>query len=89
MQEGHLAGVFSTDADAGLSGLFERIELLQGVVETCIFFVDHIWVSHFEELVGRDAVEPLLLRDFLVAGEIEPDEEFYGAGIGGFLFGFV
>ena len=38
--------------------------------------------------VGGDAVEPLFFGDFLVGGEIEANEEFYRAGVGGCVIVF-
>jgi hypothetical protein len=70
------------------AGLFESVELLQGIVESGVFLVDYVRVGHFEEVVGWDPVEPLLLGDLFVIGEIETDEEFYRAGVGGLFVGF-
>ncbi len=50
-----------------LRRLFEGVELLHRVAESGVFFVDYVRMRHFEEFVGGDAVEPLLLRYFLVA----------------------
>ena len=71
------------------SCLFEGVELLQSFVESRVFLVDYVRLSDLEELIGGDAVEPLLLSNLFVAGEVEADEELYRAGIGGLVFGVV
>ena len=72
-----------------MARLFKGVELLIRVAESGVFFVDYVRMGHFEEFVGGDAVEPLLLGYFLVAGEIEADEQLYGTGIGGLIVGFL
>ncbi len=48
------------------TALFEGVELLHRVVESGVFLMDHVGMSHLEEFVGGNALEPLLLRYFLV-----------------------
>src|SRR5258707_10020257 len=64
----------------------ESVELLQDVGEFGFAFADDFGRGALERLFGGDAIDPALLGEFFVSGEIERDEQLYGAAVfgGGF-----
>ena len=70
-----------------LVSLAERIELFYEIVELRLALTHDARRSLLEGLFGRNAIEPALLGELFVAGEIEPDQEAHFAVGGGSFFG--
>jgi len=64
----------------------EGVELLQDVGESGFAFADGFGRGALERLFGGDAVDPALLGELFVAGEIEANEELYRAVVFGCRF---
>src|SRR5260370_30631828 len=64
----------------------ESVELLQDVGESGFAFADGFGRGALERLFGGDAVDPALLRELFVAGEIEGNEDLYRAVVFGCRF---
>ena len=58
--------------------------MLEDVRESGLIFANEFGRGALERLFGGDAVDPALLGELFVAGEIEADEQFYGAVVFGF-----
>ncbi len=71
----------------------EGVELLEDVGKRGLVFANDFGGSALERLFRGDAIDPALLGELFVAGEIEADEQLHGAavfghGFGGFGLGF-
>jgi hypothetical protein len=62
----------------------ERIKAFRGLRERRIGLANHLAFHGFERLLGRNALEPALQREFFVVGEIEADQNA-DAATGGFF----
>jgi len=54
--------------------LVERLEEVGGLGEIGVGGADGFGIDGFEGLFGGDAIEPALVGEFFVIGEIEADE---------------